>query len=102
MARTHLLPACQSWLLEKVVFVLKMSPLVVDLEPRFHVLCQGAVAHHEHLAERKLKARYERGGGNFEKKVPFGHLWHSSAGEKLCGRPKHRAPFGGKRESRIF
>ena len=53
MSSTHLLPACQSWLLEKVVFILKMLPLVVDLEPRLHVLCQGAVAHHEHLAGKK-------------------------------------------------
>ena len=55
MSSTHLLPACQSWLLEKVVFIIKVPALVVDLEPRLHVLCQGAVAHHEYLAEKKVE-----------------------------------------------
>ena len=46
----HLLPSCQSRLLEKIVFVLEMLSLLrVDLEPRLHILCQRAVAHHEHL-----------------------------------------------------
>ena len=49
--RYHLLPSCQSRLLEKIVFVLEMPSLRVDLKPRLYVLCQGAVAHHEHLGE---------------------------------------------------
>ena len=50
----HLLPPHPSRLLEKIVFFFKMLPLVINLEPRLHVLCQRAVAHHEHLAKKKM------------------------------------------------